>query len=84
MVPKCYVLFPWFRNSVLFTQFIIIIIIIIIIVIIIIIIVENKRLFCQSADQSPVHTTRIRFHLKTQLFLFGYGFRPYVSNENVQ
>ena len=32
MVPKCYVLFPWFRNSVLFTQFIIIIIIIIIIV----------------------------------------------------
>ena len=34
MVPKCYVLFPWFRNSVLFTQFIIIIIIIMIVIII--------------------------------------------------
>lgn len=27
-------------------------------------------------------STRIRFHLKTQLFLYGYGFRPQVSDEN--
>ena len=27
-------------------------------------------------------STRIRFHLKAQLFRCGYGFRPHVSDEN--
>ena len=29
-------------------------------------------------------STRIRFDLKTQLFLYGYGFRPHESDENHQ
>ena len=27
-------------------------------------------------------TTRIRFHLKTQLFCYGYGYRPHVYDAN--
>ena len=29
-------------------------------------------------------STRIRFDLKTQLFLYGHGFRPHVSDENAE
>ena len=29
-------------------------------------------------------STRIRFHLKTQLFLYGYGFLQHVSDANDQ
>ena len=29
-------------------------------------------------------STRIHFHLKIKLFLYGYGFRPHVSNKNDQ
>ena len=34
----------------------------------------------ESVDKAP--STRIRFRLKTQLFLFGLAFRPHVSGEN--
>ena len=33
-------------------------------------------------NQSTALSTRIRFHLRTQLFVNGYGFRPHVPDEN--
>ena len=33
-------------------------------------------------NQSTALSTRMRFHLRTQLFVNGYGFRPHVPDEN--
>ena len=33
-------------------------------------------------NQSTALSTRMRFHLTTQLFVNGYGFRPHVPDEN--
>ena len=33
-------------------------------------------------NQSTALSTRVRFHLRTQLFVNGYGFRPHVPDEN--
>ena len=33
-------------------------------------------------NQSTALSTRIHFHLRTQLFVNGYGFRPHVPDEN--
>ena len=51
MVPKCCVLFPWFRNSVLFTQFITIIIIIIIIKILILLLLLLLLLLSREVSE---------------------------------
>ena len=41
---------------------------------------KNRTKLHYACSKAP--STRIRFHLKTQLFLYGYGFRPHVSDEN--